>query len=176
MPGSTRRRPRRDSRRSPGRPHGGGVVRRESGHTGGPARPGRAGRSRPGRPRPPQRAEPGPLPRPGRGTPPRGAPRPPRACPRRPAGGCRAARSRQGRHLYYGWASDEGHFTTFTEAELEQYGITSHLVVGPSLFALPGGIRRLEETALDRAAQGLLRPVLRSFPLAHASVMSLVMV
>ncbi|GGS52247.1 zinc-binding dehydrogenase [Streptomyces griseoviridis] len=74
-----------------------------------------------------------------------------------------------GRHLYYGWASDEGHFTTFTEAELEQYRITSHLVVGPSLFALPGGIRRLEETALDRAARGLFRPVVQSFPLAHAA-------
>jgi NADPH2:quinone reductase len=74
-----------------------------------------------------------------------------------------------GRHLYYGWASDEGHFTTFTEAELEQYGITSHLVVGPSLFALPGGIRRLEETALDQAAKGLFRPVVQSFPLALAA-------
>ncbi|WP_217242504.1 zinc-binding dehydrogenase [Streptomyces sp. AC555_RSS877] len=74
-----------------------------------------------------------------------------------------------GRHLYYGWASDEGHFTTFTEAELEKYGITSQLVVGPSLFALPGGIRRLEEAALARAAQGLFRPVVRSFPLALAA-------
>ncbi|MBT2414679.1 zinc-binding dehydrogenase [Streptomyces sp. ISL-12] len=74
-----------------------------------------------------------------------------------------------GRHLYYGWASDEGHFTTFTDAELERYGITSRLVVGPSLFALPGGIRRLETTALDGAAQGVFRPVVQSFSLAHAA-------
>ncbi|GAA2287217.1 hypothetical protein GCM10010145_67660 [Streptomyces ruber] len=47
----------------------------------------------------------------------------------------------------------------FTEAEPEKYGITSHMVVGPSLFALPGGIRRLEETALARAAEGLFSPV-----------------
>ncbi|WP_217145742.1 zinc-binding dehydrogenase [Streptomyces sp. AC627_RSS907] len=74
-----------------------------------------------------------------------------------------------GRHLYYGWASDEGHFTTFTEAELEKYGITSQLVVGPSLFALPGGIRRLEETALDWAARSRFRPVVQSFPLSRAA-------
>ncbi|MEU7467573.1 zinc-binding dehydrogenase [Streptomyces sp. NPDC044984] len=74
-----------------------------------------------------------------------------------------------GRHLYYGWASDEGHFTTFTEAELAKYGITSRLVVGPSLFALPGGIRRLEGTALDKAAQGVFRPVVQSFPLDRAA-------
>ncbi|MFE9677094.1 zinc-binding dehydrogenase [Streptomyces sp. NPDC006259] len=74
-----------------------------------------------------------------------------------------------GRHLYYGWASDEGHFTTFTEAELVAYGITSRLVVGPSLFALPGGIRRLEETALAWAAEGRFRPVVHSFPLSRAA-------
>lgn len=74
-----------------------------------------------------------------------------------------------GKHLYYGWASDEGHFTTFTEAELEKYGITSHMVVGPSLFALPGGVRRLEETALARAAEGLFRPLVQSFPLSRAA-------
>ncbi|WP_395575053.1 zinc-binding dehydrogenase [Streptomyces sp. BK79] len=74
-----------------------------------------------------------------------------------------------GRHLYYGWASDEGHFTTFTEAELEEYGITSQLVVGPSLSALPGGIRRLEESALHGAARGLFRPVVQSFTLDRAA-------
>ncbi|MDQ1034696.1 NADPH2:quinone reductase [Streptomyces sp. V3I8] len=74
-----------------------------------------------------------------------------------------------GRHLFFGWASDEGHFTRFDADELEKYRITSELVVGPSLFALPGGIRRLEETALSWAATGRLRPVVRCFPLADAA-------
>ncbi|MEU6389207.1 zinc-binding dehydrogenase [Streptomyces sp. NPDC046939] len=74
-----------------------------------------------------------------------------------------------GRHVYFGWASDEGHFTTFTEAELDTYGITSRMVVGPSLFALPGGVRRLEETALARAAEGMFRPLVQFFPLSRAA-------
>ncbi|MCX4993491.1 zinc-binding dehydrogenase [Streptomyces sp. NBC_00568] len=73
-----------------------------------------------------------------------------------------------GRHLYFGWASDEGRFTSFSPQELEKYGITSQLAVGPSLFGLPGGIRRLEETALQWAAAGRLSPVVQSFPLACA--------
>ncbi|MGP4043610.1 zinc-binding dehydrogenase [Streptomyces sp. 2A115] len=74
-----------------------------------------------------------------------------------------------GRHLYFGWASDEGHFTRFGADELKKRRITSELVVGPSLFALPGGIRRLEETALSWAATGRLRPVVRCFPLSGAA-------
>lgn len=74
-----------------------------------------------------------------------------------------------GRHLYFGWASDEGRFAGFSPQELEQRGITSRLAVGPSLFGLPGGIRRLEETALQWAASGRLSPVVQSFPLARAA-------
>lgn len=74
-----------------------------------------------------------------------------------------------GRHLYFGWASDEGRFTHFSPEELEQRGISSQLAVGPSLFGLPGGIRRLEETALRWAAAGRLSPVVQSFPLARAA-------
>ncbi|MFJ9038832.1 zinc-binding dehydrogenase [Streptomyces sp. NPDC102406] len=74
-----------------------------------------------------------------------------------------------GRHLYFGWVSDEGRFTGFSPEELEAYGITSQLAVGPALFGLPGGIRRLEETALRWAAQGRLSPVVQSFPLARAA-------
>ncbi|MER8223525.1 zinc-binding dehydrogenase [Streptomyces sp. NPDC094143] len=76
---------------------------------------------------------------------------------------------RGGRHLYFGWASDEGRFASFTDQELDEYGITSQLVVGPALFALPGGVRRLEETALAQAASGLLRPVVHSFALSRAA-------
>ncbi|MFF7090782.1 zinc-binding dehydrogenase [Streptomyces rubradiris] len=76
---------------------------------------------------------------------------------------------RGGRHLYFGWASDEGRFTSFSPQELEQYGITSRLAVGPSLFGLPGGVRGLEETALRWAADGRLSPVVQSFPLARAA-------
>ncbi|THC43441.1 zinc-binding dehydrogenase [Streptomyces sp. A1499] len=74
-----------------------------------------------------------------------------------------------GRHLYFGWASDEGHFTRFDADELEKYRISSEMVVGPSLFALPGGVRGLEETALSWAATGRLRPVVRCYPLAEAA-------
>ncbi|MFF8973824.1 zinc-binding dehydrogenase [Streptomyces sp. NPDC014995] len=74
-----------------------------------------------------------------------------------------------GRHLYYGWVSDEGRFTSFSPQELGQRGITSRLAVGPSMFGLPGGIRRLEETALQWAAAGRLRPVVQCFPLVRAA-------
>ncbi|WP_030681838.1 zinc-binding dehydrogenase [Streptomyces cellulosae] len=74
-----------------------------------------------------------------------------------------------GRHLYFGWASDEGRFATFTPEELAKSGITSRLAVGPTLFALPGGIRRLEETALGWAAADLMRPLVHAFPLSRAA-------
>ncbi|MFF5900945.1 zinc-binding dehydrogenase [Streptomyces argenteolus] len=74
-----------------------------------------------------------------------------------------------GRHLYFGWASDEGHFASFSPQEFEKYGITSELAVGPTMFELPGGIRRLEETALQWASAGRVRPVVQSFPLARAA-------
>jgi NADPH2:quinone reductase len=74
-----------------------------------------------------------------------------------------------GRHLYFGWASDEGHFTHFDADERERYRITSELVVGPSLFARPQGVRGLEETALSWASTGRLRPAVQCFPLSRAA-------
>ncbi|MFF5772170.1 zinc-binding dehydrogenase [Streptomyces californicus] len=74
-----------------------------------------------------------------------------------------------GRHLYFGWASEPGTFAALPTEELSERGISSRFVAGPSLFALPGGIRALEERALDEATAGRLRPALTAYGLADAA-------
>ncbi|MEV0281963.1 zinc-binding dehydrogenase [Streptomyces sp. NPDC050610] len=74
-----------------------------------------------------------------------------------------------GRHLYYGWASDPGSFAALPAEELTRRGISSQFVAGPTLFALPGGIRALERRALEEAAAGRLRPALTTYALTDAA-------
>lgn len=74
-----------------------------------------------------------------------------------------------GRHLFYGWASEWGQFTTFTPEELAERGITTELVVGPKMYSRPGGVRALEEQALAEAVAGVLSPTVQTFRLADAA-------
>ncbi|MFG3208869.1 nucleotide disphospho-sugar-binding domain-containing protein [Streptomyces tendae] len=74
-----------------------------------------------------------------------------------------------GRHMYYGWASKPGSFASLPAEELAERGISSRFVAGPTLFALPGGIRALESRALEEATTGRLRPALTTYALSDAA-------
>ncbi|WP_330181172.1 zinc-binding dehydrogenase [Nocardia sp. NBC_01503] len=69
-------------------------------------------------------------------------------------------------HLTYGFAAGPARIN---EADLAERKITSESVLGPRMFALPGGMRALEDSALAQAATGHLRPDLHRFPLAQAA-------
>ncbi|WP_405496168.1 zinc-binding dehydrogenase [Nocardia sp. NBC_00511] len=71
-----------------------------------------------------------------------------------------------GMRLIFGWSGGQ---VAIDEQELTDRGITSQVVLGPPMLQRGGGLRALEERALDEAAAGRLRPAVRSFPLAEAA-------
>ncbi|MGP3951755.1 zinc-binding dehydrogenase [Streptomyces sp. 7N604] len=75
---------------------------------------------------------------------------------------------RGGRHIVYGWAPGSD-ATEPSEAELTERGVTSEVVVGPRMLARPGGLRGLEDAAMEAAAEGRLDPAVTTFPLAEAA-------
>lgn len=72
-----------------------------------------------------------------------------------------------GRVVMFGWSS--GEILALTSGDLYARGLTASAAVGPRLLQRPGGLRELEERALDEAAAGRLVPAVHSFPLAEAA-------
>ncbi|MYQ46601.1 zinc-binding dehydrogenase [Streptomyces sp. SID4985] len=70
-----------------------------------------------------------------------------------------------GRHLVFGWSAEgigdeaRGHFVEGVSAS----------VLGPEMLRRAGGLRALEERALDEAARGRLRPAVTRLPLSGAA-------
>lgn len=77
-----------------------------------------------------------------------------------------------GQHVVFGWSGEglhDGQALTFTPEELAERGITSESVLGPVMLEKAGGLRALEDRALEEAASGRLRPAVQRYPLAEAA-------
>lgn len=72
-----------------------------------------------------------------------------------------------GRFVLVGWSS--GSPTEITVDDIYAGGLTVTATLGPRMLRRPGGIRGLEEAALDALAREELKPALTTFPLADAA-------
>ena len=73
-----------------------------------------------------------------------------------------------GRLVMYGWTSGKEP-TQVTTADLFAKGLTVTVAVGPKVFRRPGGIRGLEDRALEAVISGAVVPLVQEFPLADAA-------
>jgi NADPH:quinone reductase len=72
-----------------------------------------------------------------------------------------------GRLILFGWSS--GQPTRLSATDLFARGLTASAAIGPRILNRPGGLRDLEEQALDALAAGSLVPLVQRFPLAEAA-------
>src|SRR5919197_51024 len=72
-----------------------------------------------------------------------------------------------GRLILFGWSS--GQPTRLTAIDLFARGLTASAAIGPRILNRPGGMRELEEQALDALAEGRLVPLVQRFALADAA-------
>lgn len=79
-----------------------------------------------------------------------------------------------GRFVMYGWSS--GAPTELTTEDLHSKLLTATYALGPRIERVPGGMRGLQERALEEVARGTLLPAVTTFPLrdagaAHAALL-----
>ncbi|MFI8879413.1 zinc-binding dehydrogenase [Streptomyces sp. NPDC055243] len=79
-----------------------------------------------------------------------------------------------GRFVVYGWSS--GAPTELATKDLHGKLLTATYALGPRIARVPGGLRGLQERALEEAARGTLVPAVTTFPLrdagaAHAALL-----
>jgi NADPH2:quinone reductase len=72
-----------------------------------------------------------------------------------------------GRLILFGWSSGEP--TRLSATDLYARGLTASAAIGPRILNRPGGMRDLEEQALEALAEGRLVPVVQRFALADAA-------
>jgi NADPH2:quinone reductase len=72
-----------------------------------------------------------------------------------------------GRLILFGWSSGEP--TRLSATDLYARGLTASAAIGPRILNRPGGLRDLEEQALEALAEGRLVPLLQRFALADAA-------
>src|SRR5919198_674200 len=72
-----------------------------------------------------------------------------------------------GRLILFGWSS--GQPTRLSAIDLFARGLTVSAAIGPRILNRPGGMRELEEQALDALAEGRLVPLVQRFALADAA-------
>ena len=72
-----------------------------------------------------------------------------------------------GKHLLFGWSS--GAVTPIDSNDIVMRGISVASVLGPHFITALGGMRVLEEKALNNVASGIWEPMVQSFPLTEAA-------
>jgi NADPH2:quinone reductase len=72
-----------------------------------------------------------------------------------------------GRLILFGWSS--GAPTRLSANDLYARGLTASAAIGPRILNRPGGLRDLEQQALEALAEGRLVPVVQRFALADAA-------
>ncbi|MFB4286348.1 zinc-binding dehydrogenase [Nonomuraea sp. ATR24] len=72
-----------------------------------------------------------------------------------------------GRILLFGWSA--GSLTEITGQDLVNRMLSATVPLGPRMMRVPGGLRAMQQKALDEAASGRLVPAVQAFPLREAA-------